>query len=587
MREELVEPLRRVLRWMLSLRDGEGRIVCPEHAVEHTGKSAYVIVLAAELAKHDPHAERSELVAVAAQQGRRLVANLVREGTSPCHTFRPGRHDPFNCSNGVIDGGACSDALAQLVQELGPELDPADREAFADASALHARTYLRYAVLDKGIPAQRAWGLTGLAGAWALVGEPELERAAVEAVGVLEGIQHDDGSYPYHPLEWGAAHPGASDVSAYYQSRVTAFLLFALERLGRDPTGALFRAPLVRGLDFLCALAGPDGRKVGLVEAKPWYWGAGYEVASHPFDVYALAEGWRRFGAPRYGSAALAAYSAWAEHLGPDGRPRSHEPGPGRGRSYQCPLFWASHAAWIARALPELEELSASAPECAEPRRDGESLEIGVSWFPNAQLGRVEDGHVIAWVRGARPPYNVHHGSPYGAGLVHAVRREGGEPLVTRCRLAGEQEGEWHGHRGLPSPLRGLRSGGKELRFSTWIARTHLRAGRRAAALRAPLEVLSRGVLAFGHSRVGSSFHVSPEVSVLADGLALRSGLAHRGGEPVPRTTIEREFRVDGRGLVVAERLLEGRGVRGLDYRVPRLATDVTRGRAEIRYRLA
>ncbi len=40
-REEILEPLRRVLRWLASLRDAQGRIFCPEHKVEHTGKSAY------------------------------------------------------------------------------------------------------------------------------------------------------------------------------------------------------------------------------------------------------------------------------------------------------------------------------------------------------------------------------------------------------------------------------------------------------------------------------------------------------------------------------------------------------------------
>src|SRR5690349_24314020 len=113
--EELLEPLRRVLGWLASLRDAQGRILCPEHGLEHTGKSAYVIVLCCELLKHDAGAERAALVTLAREQGRRLVANLVREGTSPCHTFRPGRHDPSNCSNSVIAGGACRAALAQRV----------------------------------------------------------------------------------------------------------------------------------------------------------------------------------------------------------------------------------------------------------------------------------------------------------------------------------------------------------------------------------------------------------------------------------------------------------------------------------------
>src|SRR5262245_16767679 len=213
-REEIQEPLRRCLAWLASLRDRDGRILCPEHKVEHTGKSAYAIVSACELLAIDPSRDAGFLRDLAIGQARRLVANLVREGTSPCHTFRPGFHDPFNCSNNVIDGGAASDALATIVRSLGPALDASDRERFAAASLLHARTYLRYAVLDKGIPAQRAWGLTGLAGAFSLERDADLEKAGAQAVADLASIQHADGSYPYHPIGWGAEHPGASDVSA-------------------------------------------------------------------------------------------------------------------------------------------------------------------------------------------------------------------------------------------------------------------------------------------------------------------------------------------------------------------------------------
>ncbi len=591
MRAEIVEPLRRVLRWLLALREpgAEGRIVCPWHRVEHTGKSAYVAVLAAALARLDPQADRDALVAAAVQQGRRLVANLVREGTSPCHTFRPGRHDPYNCSNSVIDGGACSDALATLVTELGERLEPADREEFAQASVLHARTYLRYAVLDKGIPAQRAWGLTGLAGACTLERDAELERAAIEAVGVLEGIQHGDGSFPYHPLEWGALHPGASDVSAFYQSRVTGFVLHALERLGRDPAGELFAEPLRRGLGFLAALQGPDGIKCGLVEAKPWYWGAPYEVASHPFDVHAFALGARVFRAPELARCAVRALRAWTAHLDPDGRPRSHLPGPGREESYQCPVFWAAHAAWIARAAAELEDAfereDAADERAPAPGRGG--IDLRVQWFADAQLGRLADGAVVAWVRGARPPVNVHHGSPHGAGLIRVARAADGAPLLARCRLGGANEGEWSGARGLVDPARGWRAGGRELRFSLWLARTHLRAGQRGRALLAPARTFRRGVLAFAHPRVSSAFDLAPEVAVAGDGIHIVSALAHRDGTPVPGSRLERSFRIDGSGLAVHERLLDGGGARRLRYRVPRLATDVRRAASEVRYRLA
>ena len=567
-----------MLGWLASLRDAQGRIVCPEHGLEHTGKSAYAIVLSCELLKHDAGADRARLVALAREQGRRLVANLVREGDSPCHTFRPGRHDPYNCSNSVIDGGACSDALAQLVRELGSELPESEREAARAASLLHARTYLRYAVLDKGIPAQRAWGLTGLAGAWSLEPDPELERAAIEAVGVLEGIQHADGSFPYHPLEWGAAHPGESDVSSFYHSRIPGFLIHALELLGRDPRDALFRGPILRALEYLLALVGPDGKKPGLVEAKPWYWGAEYEVASHPFDVHALASGWRLFGRASLGRAARASFRAWVAHLGRDGQPASHAAGPGRGKSYQCPLFWAAHAAWIARAARDLAGCLAL-PEPEPPGRD--AIEVGVSWFADAQLARLEDAGVIAWLRGARPAVNVHHGSPRGAGLVRVWSKREQREL-----LAAAGEAEWAGRAGGFAPGRGWRSGARELRFSLWLARVDWRGGRRAAALARPARVFSRGVLDYAGAQVSSAFDLAPRVSVLPDGLQIESRLAHRDGSALPASRLVRSFRIGGGALEVDERLVDAGGAAAVEYHVPTAARQLVREAGHVRYLL-
>jgi hypothetical protein len=580
-REELLDPLRRTLEWMLTLRDGRGRILCPEHRVEHSGKSAGAIVLALELRRLDPRCDRQRWAAVAVEQGRRLVANLEREGTSPAHTFRPGRHDPFNCSNSVIDGGAASDALAQLAGDLAQELDAEDRESFAAAALLHARTYLRYAALDKGVPAQRAWGLTGLAAAWALEPDEVLEAAALEAVGLLERIQHGDGSYPYHPSAWGAEHPGASDVSAYYQSRVTAFLLHALERLGRAPSDAAFRAPLERGLAFLSALVGPDGIKCGLVEAKPWYWGATYEVASHPFDAFALARGWRHFGGEELAAAAVASFRSWARHLGADGALASHRPGPGRGRSYQCPLFWAGHAMWMARAVEDLEAIlagpavQAGADECVRVRH-----------FPDASLARLEDGAVVAWVRGRRPGVSVLHGSPHGAGLLRVVRRADGSELLERCRLGGRQEAEWSGRCGGPAPLRGWRAGRSELGFSLWLARVHLRAGRPLQALAAPWRVLLRGVGAFAHPRVSSAFALDPSMEVGADVVTVSGPLAWRDGSAVAGSRVERRYTVGGPGLVVSDRLEACGAAREVAYHAPARAGALEEADA-VRYRLS
>lgn len=582
-REEFLEPLRRVLRWMSSLRDGEGRIVCPDHKVEHTGKNVGAAVIACELLARDPQRDEAWLVELAAGQARRACDNLQREGTSPCFTFRPGRHDPFNCSNAVIDGGAASDALAHVVKRIGDRLAAADRDRFREASRLHARTYLRYAVLDKGIPAQRAWGLTGLAAAASLEPDPELERAAIEAVGVLEGIQHGDGSYPYHPVEWGAEHAGSADVSSFYQSRIPAFLVHALEEMGRDPRGDLFAVPIRRGLDFARALQAPDGIKCGLVEAKPWYWGAEYEVASNPFDVFAFASGWRLWRDPALAIAALRAFRAFAAHLDADGRPRSHLPGTGRAPSYQCPVFWAGHCLWIARALDALEEIAGlPAPYEAAPG----SIDVSLRWYPNAQLGRLEDGHVVAWVRGARPAVNVHHGSPHGAGLVRVYGKRAGRDLLPRCRQGGANEGEWSGTAGWPSLARGWRGGGSELRFALWLARVAARRGRLVEALLTPPRVARRGILAFGHPRVSSAFDLAPEVRIEGTAIVLESRLAHRDGSRVGASRLTRTYEVDGSGLVVEERLAADGGARRVAYRMPSAATDVQDAGGRISWRL-
>lgn len=583
--EAVLEPLRRALGWLLSLRDAQGRIVCPEHKIEHTGKSAGAAVLAARLSVYDRPELREKHRAAAIEQGRRLVANLHREGTSECHTFWPGRHDKYNSSNAIIDGGACSAALVELIETLTDALSPAERDAFRHASVLHARTYLRYAVLDKGVPAQRAWGLTGLAAAWKLERDPVLEKAAIEAFGGIEAVQNGDGSFPYHPQHWGAESTGVSDASSFYHSRIPGFLMYALEQLGRDPSREPFARPIRAALDFAEALHGPDGIKVGLVEAKPWYWGAEYEVASHVFDVYALLRGWKLFREPRYARAAVRAFRTWSEHLLPSGEPRSHFPAAGRTKSYQCPVFWACHAEWIARVLPELEE--ARSLHSADSKSASTSIELGVKWFPDAQLARLEDNCVVAWVRGGHPVANVHYGSPHGSGLLRVVRKSDGASLLARQRGSASQEGEWSARAGGWQWKRGWRTNAFELRFSLWLLRNHWRGGRYAMAVGAPLDVASRGVLDFASSEVSSAFHRAPEVRVDSGGVTLSTSVAWRTGDAPSGTRLVRRFEVDGAGLAVHERWLESGALRGLAYHWPASATErAGDGTGERSYRL-
>jgi hypothetical protein len=574
-RAEAVATLERVLGWLATLEDGQGRLMCPEHRIEHTGKSACAALLALELFRATGRRAHLDF---AVRQGRRLVARLEREGDSPCHTFRPGRHDPFNCSNSVIDGGACADALATLCLLVPGDLGADDRRAFQDAAVLHTDTYLKYACRDKGIPAQRAWALTGLASTYALAPDPQWLAAAREAFELIAGVQRADGSHPYHPLEWGAGHPGSADASSFYQSRVPGFQMFAAERLGLELCASTLGRDCERALAFVAGLQGPDGVKVGLVEAKPWYWGAPTEVASHVFDVHALARGAAHFAEPAWRDAARRAFAAWAARLEPSGRPTSHAPGPGRGASYQCALFWASHACWAARALADFPD--SPLPEVEPDTRPR------LTWFASTELARFDTPTNVVFVRGARPPGSALHGSPVGNGVVRVVRRDGAE-VLTRCRLAGHEAGEWNGRAGGFDLARGWRSGADDVRFSFWLARVAWRRGERARALGLPLAHLSRDVLAFAHARVSSAFCRTPRAEVGEGELQLFGSLAWRDGTVVPGSRVERRYRVDASGLHVAERLVAAGAARGLAYAPPAVARDVQRDGDGWSYRLA
>lgn len=567
-RASIAAPLHRVLRWLASTERGAtGELICPEHRIEHTGKSAGALLLAVELMRHGGEGEADALFAFARRVALRIASRLEREGDSTCFTFRPGRHDPYNCSNSVIDGGACSDALAAFVMASGERLPAEERETLTRASVLHAQTYLRYCIVDKGIPAQCAWAMTGAALAFRLSGHEVLRYACEVGAERLMEVQRLDGSVPYHPVEWGAEHPGAADASAFYQSRVHAFTAFALDAAFGPEEGARRDRGFAAGLDFLHGLQGPDGVKVAGVEAKPWYWRSAYEVASHPFDVAAFAAEWRRTRAPRAAAALAASWRSWLAHLEPDGRPRSHVPPDGAPsgstRSYQCRFFWAAHASWMARSLPEIEQA------LEHERDDAASPGPGLRHFPDADLVRVDTARLSAWVRGARPDGNAFHGSPVG-GLLRVHDRATGQDLFRAVPFARRPECAWSGAAGAPALGRGWRAGREDLRFSLWLARNRRRTDGLAAAAREPVRALRDAVLAPASSAVSTAFDRSAGLEVTGEGgvrwspvLADRTGRAAGG-----RVDFELAPTAGG-GLELTATPAEALGVRGSWFRLP------------------
>ncbi|MEZ5975836.1 MAG: hypothetical protein R3E96_13640 [Planctomycetota bacterium] len=474
----------RVLRWMGGLRSPRS-VALPRTPHRTHGQERGRVGHGGELARLGA-LDRTEAFALAREQALRITSRLEREGKSTCWTFRPGRHDPTTAA--TTSSTAARPAMGWWrLWRRSRGMSPGERDLISRAAVLHAQTYLRYAAFDKGIAAQRAWALTGVAQAWRESGHGVLEYATVEGVKDILAGMRSDGSFPYHPLHANPGHPGASDASAFYQGRITAFLIFALQAVRRDAAQARWKDGLHQSLLFLAALYGPDGTKVASVEAKPWYHGAEYEVASHPFDVYALARGARLFGDRQLAATAWKAWQAWARHVDEHGRPQSHLPGPGRRASYQCAVFWAGHASWAARALEDLQwivDQGLHRAPAAAPR---------VRVFADAGLARLENADGVAWVRGAAPPANGLHGSPRAGGLLQWTLAAGGAQL-SRRRFCQHDELEWTLRTGRILRLgAGRRAAAGDWRFSLWLLRNTRRRSGLLAGLREPLRFARRG----------------------------------------------------------------------------------------------
>ena len=100
--------------------ESSGKLICPKHGVEHTGKNCYSIFIDAKLfqiTQDEIFFQRARLRAL------RTVANLCRDPDFNYWIFYPGRLDGNNMSNSVIDGGACVDSLVHFLDVFGEGAD--------------------------------------------------------------------------------------------------------------------------------------------------------------------------------------------------------------------------------------------------------------------------------------------------------------------------------------------------------------------------------------------------------------------------------------------------------------------------------
>ena len=548
-----------------------GALVCPRHKVEHTGKNVYAALIDLEnwrFTREEEYLDRAKAAVL------RAVDLLGEDPESKVPVFLPGRTDPRNASTNAIDGGACADTIATLLEEAPEAFEPSERSRCEEALALHVDGYLRHAAREKGITAQRLWAGTGVARAARLLRRDDWAADALAGCALALDELAADGVSPYIPeSSRDCTHPGLADASSFYHSRTPGFVLYIHEVLGREPDERA-RERLRAALDALVALRGGNGRKPLHNEAKPWYWESAYEVASHPFDVFALHRGASLLDSALYRNEAGRAMEEWIAHIETDGGVLSHR---GRGVNFQCRVFWTAHAAWIARVIEDV-------PLQGTPRPP---LQLDL---PASGLVHVETARAVAVLRGRHRRAGNLFGCDAGGGTLQSLvarpepRVWTGRELVAPERFARAREGSFRlrpaGGAGRLSRLRALLAAERgDLRFRLYVARVEFRAGRWLGALAYPVRHVLLRSLAEASPWLASHLDLQTEqqVSAGADGpvVEFRGGLADRDGVrwPGAETLRRYEFHPDRVALADTLRLS---GVRGrVRYRLPRALAQV------------
>ena len=554
-----------------------GETRCAVHGVEHTARTATSIVIDLALRRvtgQDRYWER------ALRRARRVVARLVRDPEHGAWIFAPGRLDPYNCSNNVIDSGECARCLGTLLLYADDMLDAALREQVTEALRRNATTYLTDAVVTKEVTNQRLWGAMGLATAARALDETAWFAAVRTSIERSLAEQHADGSFPYHPEpDHFGLHPGAADVSVYYQARVLTYLWQALAMLGedagtvREPTLAALR----RGLDFLTVTYTPAGTKCAALEGKRWFWAGPYEVGSHPLDVYALLHGAAQFADSSLKTLAEQAYTVWQQRLA-DMVLACREPA---GRDdFICPDFHAADAAWLAALIlaPPGSDGDMGPTPRPLPFREGESRRVRA--FAEAVLVRLQTAETVALLRTRKRPANVLYGGGVGGGSLLYVGHKSGDwqDLIAPAREAPISPGNltcWPRRRRRRAAVRAFLAAsrpGRELRQWLFVVRIRWR----QRAFRAAIRTLRRGWLRpLWHAWdevYATHWALDAAPTLLPDGVQGTVRPARRDGAPLAGVTVQRQVSVENGAVRMREAISVEVPLRRLLYAVPAAA---------------
>ena len=541
--------------------DRHGYTRCPDHGIDHTGKTSRSIVINCALHSHtgdDQYLERAVNTAL------RVVSRIAPDpAANGAWVFFPGLHDYRNNSTNIIDAGECVDALATLLLHAADSLASGNRTAIEEAIQRCCDTYLVNNVISKPIVNQRLWGAMGLATASAALGEHAWAKSARTSVQRSLDEMRSDGSFAYvNDSSVLGEGDGIADLTVYYHSRCVGFSRHALRHLDAEPD---FEQQLRAGADFLTMILRPDGVKPLGLEGKRWFWNSDAEVGSSAYDAYVLASDGRQSLLPLAGWAAAQSAAAMGKSGLVDATPGSS--------AFVCGMFHTADLAWLARA-------HAAAQLNDTPDAPARVRKPSTTHACHAGVVRLDSQHTCAIIRTHKQPANRLVGGRIGGGGLIYV---GNAPDAWRNRLKfrsepAEPEATWcaAGNSLLMAiALVARESATREGRFLLHIVRSHLRAGRWIHAL----DLIWRQ---FGppiwraRQRWSSSHATESDVCIDESSIEISSHIARADGQVNTAAVTHRVYRISETSIAVRDELQTSGFTHDVQYRLPTAAADVT-----------
>jgi hypothetical protein len=557
-----------------SMSEPNGRILCYKHkGVEHTGKTAYSVITDLklfEITHEEKYWER------ALRRAGRVAENLYKDPESSAYIFYPGRWVRGNMSNSVIDAGGAGDSLATLLIGYRDKLVPDLRAKIEDALYKVCDTYLVKAVQEKELPDQRLWGATALSAAYRLWKKEEWKDACLASIRRTLGHQWPDGTFPYHP-DWEQENLffGMEETTSYYHSRQISFIIYILKNLDVDPGAYL--SNLMKAGEILLAMYGKDGLKNIYLDTKRWYWLSAYEVASFPYDAYALAALYELTRDERYLKTASLGLKKYAEHQLSDGgitsnlRQDSEEKWiPDQARddassvNFQCRVFWNGQAAWLAKIIEKIP--------------DGLNLDdvVEAKYFESADIIKYWGKDYSICLRGRKRPIDPLYGPPVGGGsiLYFGRKKDGWRNKFYAREWQGEIPFNFvfytFGLRLVTRMIKFARANWESLKSILYYAEVELRAGAFGTFLRRIQEFLHK-IFSAGEKIFGTAWSGDVETNYSEKGVEFGVIPNGRDGIAIAGIKCHRDYRFKPKSVAVVEEVtIDNSKLRKIVYTIDR-----------------